>query len=100
MSEPVPTASAEPVASMSRSVDGFDGGMTVRSTADAHEIEAERAQAMLRELELKQISAERYEAALRRLNERREGQASVSHEPLIAGDALGKQMARSAGYID
>ncbi len=102
--EPTHTASAEPVASMSRADDGFEGSMTVRSAADAETIESERAQLLRRELERKQISPERYEAALKRLSERRERQAwdgsSAQAEPLIAGDALGKQMARSAGYID
>ncbi len=75
--------------------------MSLRTVpADAAEIEAARSEAILTELRRKAITREVYEQALARLAERREGGAELPDKPLMAGDSLGVQIARSAGYID
>lgn len=107
-----------PMTSRLRSIDGNDASeagskaaehapskteptMSLRTApVDAAEIEAARSEAILTELRRKAITREVYEEALARLAERREGGAELTDKPLMAGDSLGVQIARTAGYID
>jgi hypothetical protein len=98
--EPVDSGSSAPVVSTPAVVTTTPSAMTVRTSVRSSE-EA-RTDAVLATLRRQAVSEDIYEEAQRRLLLRREVSATprMSEMTLIVGDTLGRQIARSAGYLE